>query len=205
MKRLTCACLIGVLLAAALAACSISLPDPTASSTSSTNSPSDPTGASAEPPGAPVTAGSPSADPGSSASRSEDASLGPVVASRSGSADGKTIQLDLYQIVRDGSLAHVTFTVRSADDAVVGDLFSDRESNDYEADGITMMDPVAKKLYLVASHGQRSCLCTATGALTLSADVPSVISASFAAPPAGITTMDVQIPQFGVFPHVPVK
>ncbi len=68
-------------------------------------------------------------------SQSQDPSLGPVVASRSGSADGKRIELDLYRIVRDGSLAHATFTVRSGDDAVVGDLFSDRESNDYEADG----------------------------------------------------------------------
>lgn len=199
-------CLIGVVLLGALTACSVSLPEPTASSTGS----SDTTAATAEPPAAPATAESASAesasaDPSRSANGSEDASLGPVVASRSGSADGKTIQLDLYRIVRDGGLAHVTFTVRSADDAVVGDLFSDRESNDYEADGITLIDPQAKKLYLVASHGQRTCLCTATGALTLSADAPSVISASFAAPPASVTTMDVQIPHFGVFPHVPVE
>lgn len=191
---------IGALLAVALTACSISLPEPSASSTGS----SDSTGSTAEPTGPPAAGESSAADPSSSVSESEDASLGPVVASRSGSADGKRIELDLHRIVRDGSLAHVTFTVRSGDDAVVGDLFSDRESNDYEADGITLIDPAAKKLYLVASHG-RDCVCTATGALTLSADAPSVISASFAAPPASVTAMDVQIPHFGVFPHVPVE
>jgi hypothetical protein len=191
-----------VLLAAALTACSISLPDPAASSSGSASESSGPTG---EPPVETAPAESSAADPSSSASESQDASLGPVVATRSGSADGKTIELDLYRIVRDGSLAQVTFTVRSADDAVVGDLFSDRESHDYEADGVTLIDPAARKLYLVASHGQGRCLCTSTGALTLSADAPSMISASFAAPPPSVSAMDVQIPHFGVFSRVPVE
>ncbi len=198
MKRRSCSCLIALLLAAGLTACSISLP--TSSSTPSSDRATD------DPVGDPGTdpTGSESASASASAPETPGPSLGPVVASRSSASDGKTIDLDLYRIVREGHLVHVSFTVRSTEDAVVGDLFSDRESNDYEADGITLIDPAAKKLYLVASHGQGSCLCTATGGLTLSHDRPSVVSASFAAPPGGVTTMGVQIPHFGVFSSVPV-
>ncbi len=203
MKRRTFVSLLGLLLTAALAACSISVPSPTATPTSSALETATVT---AEPTGAPATPSASARSPASAGgSSSGDSSLGPVVSARSSSADGKTIELDLYRIVRDGSLAHVTFTVRSADDAVVGDLFSDRGSHDYEADGVTLIDPAAKKLYLVASHGQGRCLCTATGSLTLSGGTPTVISASFAAPPVRVTAMDVAIPHFGVFSHVPVK
>jgi len=76
---------------------------------------------------------------------------------------------------------------------------------DDAADGITLVDTVHNKLYLVASDGRGSCLCSQSlGSVELKDGLPVVISASFATPPPEMTEIQVQIPNFGVFPHVPI-
>ena len=206
MRRTLFACLIGLLTVAGLSGCSIptSVPTPT---TSSPSGPADPgvggsgagggggTGSSSEAPPPPT---------------SSDPQLGPVVASRTTSNEGRTVHLDLYRIVRDGKLAHVTFAVRSSDDQPVGDMFSARLLSRFQpmvdiADGVTLTDTAHSKLYLVAGQGKYQCLCSMDlSNVVLQDNRPALISASFAAPPSEVTEMDVQIPRFGVFTRVPV-
>ena len=71
------------------------------------------------------------------------------------------------------------------------------------ADGVTLIDPGHSKVYLVASADFR-CLCTRFGDTKLSHDQPLVADATFAAPPTGVSSLEVQVPGFGVFGHVPV-
>lgn len=183
----------------------VSIPTPTSSVSSA-----DPQG-SAVPGGSGGSPAGPASDPsGRSASPPGNRSLGPIVASRTSSDGGKTINLDLYRIVRDGNLAHVTFTLRSTEEYQVGDLLSAGLRSRFQttpdaADGVTLIDPVHSKLYLVAGQGDKQCLCSMDlSAVFLADDVPAMITASFAAPPRDVSSMEVQIPHFGVITRVPV-
>ena len=48
------------------------------------------------------------------------------------------------------------------------------------------------------------CCSQSLGSVELKDGLPVVISASFATPPPEMTEIQVQIPNFGVFPHVPI-
>jgi hypothetical protein len=211
MKRRTFAgWLVGMLVLlgfGGLAGCSlpVSLPTPASPTSSADNQGSTVPGSSDGP------HSSPANDPsGGSASPPDNQSLGPVVASRTAADGGKTIHLDLYRIVRDGKLAHLTFTLRSTEEYQVGDLLSGGLTSRFEnlvdaADGVTLVDPAHSKLYYVAGQGKYHCLCSMDlSGVFLKDDVPAVITASFATPPSDVTTIEVQIPHFGVFTRVPV-
>jgi hypothetical protein len=137
--------------------------------------------------------------------------LGPVVASRTTSLGGKAVKVDLHPLVRDGNLTHVQLTVSSKDDLSLWNTFSDNDASAgnkeaWAADGITLVDTVHNKLYLVASDGRGSCLCSQSlGSVELKDGLPVIVAASFATPPPEMTEIGVQIPNFGVFPHVPIS
>ena len=180
-------------------------PPPSGASTMPASPTSPPSPGSAEtPPGGTVSGTS--VPSGTSADQ-----LGPVVASRTTSLGGKAVKVDLHPLVRDGNLAHLQLTVSSADNLSLLNTFSDNDASagdkqSWAADGITLVDTVHNKLYLVASDGHGSCLCSQSlGSVELKGGLPVVISASFAAPPPEMTEIGAQIPNFGVFPHVPIS
>lgn len=185
-------------------------PPPASASAPSSPAPSSPepsdspTGSPADPGSAPPS-GNPSQTPGD---------LGPVVGTRTSSSSGGTrIELRLHQLTREGSLSHLNLTIStdSTKNYQVAGLLSDGNSeagdaSAWAADGITLEDGTHRKLYLVASDGQGTCLCTRDlSSVFLSDSEPFVVSATFAAPPPDITTVDVRIPGFGVFTRVPVS
>ncbi len=135
--------------------------------------------------------------------------LGPVVATRTGTIDGKRVEVKLQRIVRDQNLAHLSFVLdASTDDITIGRALSDDnlaagDADDDTADGVTLIDPRRSKVYLAAASDYR-CLCTRFRDTKLAHDQPVVVSATFAAPPAEVTVLDVQIPGFGVVVGVPV-
>ena len=195
MKRLiTVGATLAVLLTGVVG-CSLGPPFPSASPPTPET---DVTASSAgQPP--PATAAPPSAD-------QDD--LGPVIASRTGSIGGHRVEVQLHRIVRDHGLAQLSFVLTSADDVTVGGALSDDDvargdvDND-TADGVTLIDPAQSKVYLVASADFR-CLCARFGGTKLGHDQPLVAFATFAAPPSGVTSLQVQVPGFGVFNNVPV-
>lgn len=127
--------------------------------------------------------------------------------------------VSVYGIYRQGGHANLLLGVRGSD--VNGSLppdaqgrlqqllgrVHDPESDDpssLAATGLTLIDPVAQKAYLVARDKQANgdCLCPASVRWRLG--VTTAFSATFAAPPAGTSAMTVRVPNWGYFPDVPV-
>jgi hypothetical protein len=121
------------------------------------------------------------------------------------------MRLEVHPIVRDGNLSHITLTVSSAKEMYINYIFTDFDSSAGDssfgsADGIRLVDTAGNKVYLVASDGHGNCLCSRDLAnVRLQDDEPYLITASFATPPANVTSLEVDIPHFGVFPRVPVN
>jgi hypothetical protein len=226
MRTAAAASLTAVLFAS-LTACSLPGSEPATSPPAA----EPPASAPAEPSGsapAATAAGSPAASapasttssPAAPSPASPDQSagadqLGEVVATRTGSKDGSSIELQLHPVLRNGSTAHVNLvltTDASKEDRIqlVG-LFSDGDSRasdrtSWAADGIQLVDGKNAKLHLVASDGDGQCLCSRNLVATfLEAGAPLVISATFAAPAADVADVDVRIPGFGVVRGVPVQ
>ena len=73
-------------------------------------------------------------------------------------------------------------------------------------DGIQLVDGKHSKLYLVASDGDGTCLCSrGLSAVFLDSGEPLLLSATYAAPPADVTAVDVRVPNFGIITNVPVS
>ena len=141
--------------------------------------------------------------------------LGQVAATRASAADGKKITLQLYPLLRDGSTSHLNMTLTSpvsrTDRVQIAQLLSDKNSSAsdqtmFAADGLQVIDGKNAKLYLVASDGAGQCLCSrGLEGVFLQANAPVLFSATFAAPPADVTQVDVRIPSFGTVKNVPVQ
>lgn len=123
--------------------------------------------------------------------------------------------MQVYPVQRDGTVSHVNLALSSPvdeDDRVpVADLLSDEnvsaiDEDGSAADGLQLVDGKNAKLYLVASDGQGQCLCSrGLEGVFLSNNLPILISATFAAPPADVSTVDVRVPNFGAVSGVPVQ
>jgi hypothetical protein len=141
--------------------------------------------------------------------------LGQMVATRTSADGGKKVTLQLYPVQRDGRTSHLNLTLSSAGGTTqrvqVGGLLSDGnysaiDKGGLAADGLQLVDGKNAKLYLVASDGQGQCLCSRDlSSVFLSDGAPVLFSATFAAPPADVTQVDVRIPSFGTVKNVPVQ
>ena len=164
---------------------------------------------------APGTPGPPQPTPSDPSQPGPGAQLGTAVATRTASADGLKLTMVLYPILRDTTTSSVTFSLsspaRNGDYIRLGGLLSDGDnsaldSTGYAADGIQLVDGKRAKLYLVATDGRGGCACSrGLMGVELHDDASVLISATFAAPPAGVTTMDVRVPNFGTVTGVPVQ
>ena len=141
--------------------------------------------------------------------------LGDPVVTRTSAADGEKVELALYPVVRDDRVSHVNMVLsvpdEDADRVQVASLLAD---GDYSAgdttgdtaDGLQLVDGKNAKLYLVASDGKGRCLCSRNlNSMFLDYGNPVLLSASFAAPPADVTAIQVRIPNFGTVKNVPVQ
>lgn len=160
---------------------------------------------------APPTPGSPS---DATASSPVGDQLGQPVATRTSAKGGARITLTLYPVQRDGATSHLNLTLSSpasaAERVQVSDTLADGnysagDKDGLTADGLQLVDGKNAKLYLVASDGQGQCLCSRNlQTMFLQEGIPVLISATFAAPPADVTAVDVRIPAFGTVRNVPV-
>lgn len=151
------------------------------------------------------------ASPTATAASSPGSDLGPVAGTRSSPVGGNELTLELHDIVRQGTLAQINFTVRAEKLTPIYGVFDDgntdsSDTTDYTVDGLTLIDTVAAKVYLVAADSEGHCLCSRQLVQTVvEDDRPVLLYATFAAPPSTVTSMSVQVPGFGVFPDVPVR
>lgn len=152
------------------------------------------------------------ADPSQSSAPDQ---LGDPVVTRKSAADGEKVELAMYPVIRDGQVSHVNMVLsvpeEDADRVQVASLLAD---GDYSAgdttgdtaDGLQLVDGKNAKLYLVASDGKGRCLCSRNlNSMFLDYGNPMLLSASFAAPPADVTAIQIRIPNFGTVKNVPVQ
>lgn len=117
----------------------------------------------------------------------------------------------LYPVLRNGTTSHVNFTLTavgtvSLDEALGDGHVTSRDVGSAAADGLQLVDGKHSKVYLVASDSRGRCLCSRwRQGLNLDNDAPVLFSATFAAPPADVTRVDVHIPSFGTVADVPVQ
>ena len=141
--------------------------------------------------------------------------LGDPVTSRTASADGRTLTLEVYPVLRAGAVSHLNLAISApgsgTDTVSLRALLSDGNASTsdrapFTADGLQLVDGRNGKLYLVASNGQGQCLCSRELSIVRAGESsPVLISATFAAPPPDVTTVDVRIPSFGTVTGVPVQ
>jgi hypothetical protein len=143
-----------------------------------------------------------------------------AIASRDGSMDQKPVKLEIVELKRSGGTTalNIRLTTTSTDGtAQVASTFDDgifeklKNSSDPTAgadslDGISLIDTKNRKRYLVGRDADGRCVCDGDlGNGFVSSNGPLVLSATYAAPPADVQTMDVVIPHFGTFKDVPIS
>lgn len=148
-----------------------------------------------------------------------------VAASREASVNASLdaalpVRADLAPLRRDGDVVvlNLTLTNLGEDDWQISTALDDGTTNGleggvqeqdparYSVDGISLVDGANAKRHLVARDERGYCLCsTALSGVFLAPEGVVVLSATFAAPPEDVKTMDVEVPLFGTFTGVPVE
>ncbi|MEU6712892.1 hypothetical protein ABZ897_15540 [Nonomuraea sp. NPDC046802] len=78
----------------------------------------------------------------------------------------------------------------------------------FTVSNVSLIDPVNAKRYRVARNGTGSdsqCVCSGTQGQFLESGQASTLYAVFAAPPADVTKINVEMPMIGMFTDVPIS
>jgi hypothetical protein len=182
-------------------------------SSSSAPAPSEPAAtAPSSAPGSPAPGPPTPADPSASSGSDQ---LGQPFATRTAGWNGQKVTMSLYPVLREGTVSHVNLTLSSsatgADHVQIAEMLSDHNTDSadkgpFTSDGLALVDGKNAKLYLVASDGSGNCLCSeGLSNVFLEDGVPQLFSATFAAPPVDVATVDVRVPAFGTVKGVPLQ
>lgn len=201
-----------------LSGCASSADSPTAPQTTVTVQPSPSesetpgdAGDSAEPKdqSPTATAAHPSGHPSSSETR------GPTeqpFAVRPGAINTVHVKASVFPVRRAGQTATVNVLIASdnpQEGFILGGDLSDGNPevgsrSDRAVDGLRLVDATNKKAYLPATTGDGICACIPADNAELNETNAVWVSVVFAAPPAELSTISVQIPQFGTITDVPL-
>ncbi|WP_378784632.1 hypothetical protein ACFMQL_04185 [Nonomuraea fastidiosa] len=157
------------------------------------------------------TAQQPAQKPAQPAAPTSTAPPDKVLASREGSFEHTKFRVDIVQLLRRDRFVNLTFTVTVLDDGgdvtgwSVHSAFSASPSAQPKVDGVFLVDVKNAKKHLVAVDSEGKCVCSRIQALFLKKDDTAVLSATFAAPPPDVTTVDVHIPNVGTLSDVPIS
>lgn len=142
-----------------------------------------------------------------------------AIAGMDGTVDGKPARLDILALTRSGATSQLTLRLSNTNpDAAsapiqIADTFDDSVNETPEhpnapftVDGVSLVDNVNRKRYLVARDTQGQCVCDGDLSKTFVKPQQSVnLSATFGAPPGTVRTVNVFVPKFGTFRNVPVS
>ncbi|TYB54513.1 hypothetical protein FXF51_47165 [Nonomuraea sp. PA05] len=133
-----------------------------------------------------------------------------VLAAREGTLDGHTFNVEIVQLLRRERFVNLTFTATVTKDGgglgwQVHNAFSAVPRPDPTVDGVYLVDVKNAKKHLVALDSEGKCVCSRIEALFLKQDQKAVFSATFAAPPADVASVDVHIPNVGTLANVPIS
>lgn len=152
---------------------------------------------------------------GNSAALPRDPSLdeSTVIASRIGSYTDHTIRFDLLSLRRTGNLALLRFTATNTTPGTAED--TDKEwtvgddlgssGGEYSVDGVYLIDPAHSKKYPTATDSADDCVCSMTQGVDIVPTQSREFSATYAAPPPEVSTVDVYVPGAGTIENVPVS
>ncbi|MEU4510683.1 lipoprotein [Nonomuraea wenchangensis] len=116
-------------------------------------------------------------------------------------------RVDLTGLKRQGRTATLTWVVTALDGKVNVHNGLGTGTLDFTVSGVALIDPVNAKRYRVARNGtgaDAECVCSGTQGQFLKKGEASTLYAVFAAPPADVSTINVEMPGIGVFTDVPI-
>ena len=190
---------------------------------------SSPVSASSPEPAAPTSSGSvgvssPTASGNTGASPGPSTSAGPSLASKSFTEKAAysptqlPIRFDIVELKRRGDLLDLKATLtnleqdRSADQRwqvasrFDGAYRKDLTVTDGAFSGSVLTDLAGRKRYFVAADSAGACVCTVGLSRTfIDAGQTVELTATYAAPPASTTALDVTVPEVGTFRDLPVS
>ncbi|TDE27397.1 hypothetical protein E1295_43135 [Nonomuraea mesophila] len=124
-----------------------------------------------------------------------------------GDMHGKA-RADITALKRQGRTVSLNWTVTTLDGKVNLHNGMSGSPLDYTVSAVSLIDPVNAKRYRVARNGtgeDAECVCSGTQGQFLEKGDSSTLYAVFAAPPADVTKINVEMPMFGVFTDVPIS
>ncbi|MEV0198548.1 hypothetical protein [Nonomuraea sp. NPDC050691] len=128
-------------------------------------------------------------------------------AATSGGMSGKA-RVDITGLRRQGRTATLTWTVTALDGKVNMHNGMGTAILDMTVSGVSLIDPVNAKRYRVARNGtdaDSQCVCSRTQGQFLENGATGSFYAVFAAPPADVTKINVEMPMIGVLTDVPIS
>ncbi|WP_336207846.1 hypothetical protein [Nonomuraea sp. LPB2021202275-12-8] len=124
------------------------------------------------------------------------------------SGDGGTARADVTVLKRQGKTITLNWSVTVVEGAVnMHNGMSDGVLR-YTVGGVSLIDPVNAKRYRVARNGtgpDAECVCSETQGEFLKEGQTLSLYAVFAAPPADVTKINIEMPMIGVFTDVPIS
>jgi hypothetical protein len=130
-----------------------------------------------------------------------------VAAKQVSDANGRKVNVAPVTLKRQGKLALLEVSATNTADSRVNLAIVLRGSG-VQFDDVTLIDPKGGKRYIVARDNEDDCLCTTfgSGGITIQPQETAIVSAYFAAPPADVTTVNVELPaKLGTFTDVPIS
>jgi hypothetical protein len=135
-----------------------------------------------------------------------------------GSVDGGRARFILTELRRSGPTVILNARLEPVDPAgtrlQVGSTFDDGSFQALEDggdeggdvfDGVALVDPEGRKKYLVARDETNRCVCSnELSSAFIRAEAPVELTATLAAPPPGVTQVDLIVPRFETLRGVPL-
>lgn len=124
------------------------------------------------------------------------------------SGDGGTARADVTSLKRQGKTVTLNWTITVVDGEVNIHNGMGSATLDYSVSGVSLIDPVNAKRYRVARNGTGSdaqCVCSDTQGNFLKKGQTVTLYALFAAPPADVTKINIEMPMIGVLTDVPIS
>ncbi|MEU8358849.1 hypothetical protein AB0C27_22820 [Nonomuraea sp. NPDC048882] len=117
-------------------------------------------------------------------------------------------RVDITALTRQGRTVSLNWTVTGLDGKVNVHNGLGGGGLDFTVSGVSLIDPVNAKRYRVARNGTgegAECVCSGTQGQFLEPEESSTLYAVFAAPPADVTKVNIEMPMIGVFTDVPIS
>ncbi|MFI6734000.1 hypothetical protein ACIBI9_13805 [Nonomuraea sp. NPDC050451] len=135
-----------------------------------------------------------------------------VIASREadvyGAGEHGKARVDITALKRQGRTLSLNWTITALDGKINVHNGLGTAPLDFTVSGVSLIDPVNAKRYRVARNGtdeNAKCVCSGTQGQFLDKGEASTLYAVFAAPPADVTKINIEMPMIGVLTDVPIS